>query len=174
MKESLALSILSERRKQYENTNNQQDVDLILNLWKDLQRDITAWDIKDERTARQKQSLLNVINNKKITIDDYEEFNGMKSTDYSEENWERIKQNKPTKLLSIFMPKRLNARNSIELWDRTIYIAKKTSDFMESKLFHAYDLKTGIFLAAHRDKEKLISFCKEKILQKEEEIDDAR
>lgn len=174
MKESEAIELLAQKRKQIGDTFEQKDATYIINFWSDLQKSIVVWDVTEQRLAEQKQKLLNATNKQKITIDEYEEFNGLKSTSFSEENWERIKQGKPTKLLSIFMPKRLNARNSVELWDRTVYIAKKTSDFMDSKIFHAYDLKTGIFLAAHSDKQKLIDFCKKMILQREEEIDDAR
>lgn len=174
MLESVAIEILAKKTREYADSFKQEHVDELLKLWKDLQRDIQVWDVTDARIADQKQKALNAKNKIKITIDDYEEFNGMKSSDFSEENWERLKQGKPLKLLKIFMPKRLNARNSVELWDRKIYIAKKTADFIDSKLFHAYDLKTGIFLAAHRDKKFLIEFCKDKILKFEEEIDDAR
>jgi len=174
MKESVAIDLVATKIKLYKGSNCQKHVDEINNLWYDLKRDITDWDTTNERIANQKQKQLNAKNRIKITIDDYEEYNGLKSSNYSEENWERLKQDKPLKLLTIFMPKRLNARNSIELWDRKIYIAKKTADFMESKLFHAYDLETGIYLAAHKDKTKLIAFCKDKILKQEEEIDDAR
>lgn len=173
MLESVAIDIYIAKCKEHTNSNCQLDVDETLKLWKDLQRDIQVWDITDARLAKEKQSKQNAKNKVKITVDDYEEYKGKKSSNYSEENWERLKQDKPMKLLSIFMPKRLNARNSVELWDRKIYIAKKTADFMDSKLFHAFDLKTGIFLAAHRDKKKLIAFCKDKILKHEEEIDDA-
>lgn len=174
MKESVALEMLAKMRKQNENKNCQKLVDAENKLWKDLQRDITMWDITQPRLEKEKQAKLNAKSKIKITVDDFEMFNGLKSSNYSEDNWERIKEGKPLKLLSIFMPRRLNARNSTELWDRKIYIAKKTADFLESKLFHAYDLTTGVFLASHRDKKKLIYFCKNKILKHEEDIEDAR
>ena len=174
MKESIAIDLYSKKLKEYKNSHDQKHVDEINSLWNDLKRDITDWDVTNERISNEKQKKQNAKNRIKITIDDYEEFEGQKSSDFSEENWERIKQNKPMKLLDIFMPKRLNNRNSAELWDRKIYIAKKTADFMESKLFHAYDLETGIFLASNRNKKKLIDFCKNKILKQEEDIDNAR
>lgn len=174
MKESEAIEILAAKQRQYKDSFDQKHVNEILNLWKDLQRDIQIWDVTEERLADQRKKREAQEAKQKITVDDYEEYRGLKSIDFSKENWERLKQGKPLKLLSIFMPKRLNSRNSVELWDRKIYIAKKTADFMDSPIFHAYDLATGIFLAAHKDRDFLIAFCKNKILKHEEEIEDAR
>lgn len=172
MKESVAVALYCKELNKIGDTFEQKKHDELQFYWDSLQLSITDWDMKHKREAEQKEKYQRQQDQKNAKKIEHEVFKGRKSTDFSEENWKNFKQGKPLKLLDIFKPKRLNARNSVELWDRKVYLVKKTADYQASKLYHAYDLETGIQLAVDYDKQNLIKFVKQKILEEEDLIDE--
>ena len=59
---------------------------------------------------------------------------------------------------------RLSDVNSLFVDNRVIYIAKKNYTGKDSNLYIAYDYKTRIQLAFHKNKDELIEYLKDKKL----------
>ena len=163
MKESEAIELFKKTRKD-DSGFNQKAVDYNDELWNQIRSQISEFDIKEERIRQAKRKK----KTKKEETVWFEEYKGLKSTSFSEENWERIKKDLPLRLLKPFMPKRLNSRNSREAWGRRIYVVKKDPDYGITKGYCAYDAESGLFIGYQRDKEKLLDFIEDKILEKEE------
>jgi len=135
-----------------------------------LIKQITIWDHPDYlKMFGDKKK--NKVKEEAGVYEKEEIFNGRKSSAYSKENWERLKKGLPVKLPQIFLPKRLDSRNSITVYGRKIYIVKKNENMTPVKLFAAYDAKTGILLCASWKRDKIEGFLIENLLDKIEYLE---
>jgi len=98
--------------------------------------------------------------------EEVEYFNGSESTDFSLENWNRFKEGLPSKLPIVFLPKRLDGRNSITVYNRKIYIVKKNVNLTPTTIFCAFDARTGIQLCTAWKKKDIEPFLIENMLDK--------
>lgn len=130
-----------------------------------LLRQITVWDhpeyLKRNKPPEEKEARKEAGLDEEIEI-----FNGHKSVDFSLENWDRFKKGLPSKLPVIFLPKRLDGRNSITVYGRKIYIVKKNVNLTPTMLFCAFDAKTGISLCQAWNKKDIEPFLIENMLDK--------
>lgn len=92
-----------------------------------------------------------------------ETFNGMKATNYSQENWERIKKSEPVIMPKILRPRRLDSKNSVELYTRKIIFSKQNENTRQVNTLTFYDYASGIKLCAAHNRESGIEFIKKKM-----------
>jgi len=120
-------------------------------------KQITIWDHEDYLKANKPKEEIQALEeagaNEEIEI-----FKGVKSTDFSIENWKRFKAGLPSVLPKIFRPRRLDKRNSITIYGRRLYIVKKNVNMTPTKLYCVFDVKTGIYIVSGWDKDKIERF----------------
>lgn len=130
-----------------------------------LVKQITIWDdpeyLKRNKPIEDLQALEDAGANEEVEI-----INGIKSTNFSVENWERFKKGLPSKMPKIFLPKRLDKRNSITVYGRKIYVVKKNVNMTPISMFSAFDVKTGIQLCSSWDRDKIELFLIENLQDK--------
>lgn len=92
-----------------------------------------------------------------------ETYNGHVATEYSEENWVRVKKNKPVVMPKMLRPTRLDARNSFECYSRIIIVAKKNENTKAVGSYVFFDYASGIKLGASNQKDRGRNYIKNKI-----------
>jgi hypothetical protein len=181
MKQSEFHSIILAKRKDIGYEGNSLPSVAVISSYekfeKTMYNQITEWDLtealeernRDEyekfkvREADQKTKADNKRKRESTTLD---------PADYSEENWENLQKGRPFRLIQIYMPKRLNSRNSFDIYGRKFYVVKKNHDGSMTKTYRAFDIKTRIYIAGHANKKTLEKLLIKLILEKEEEIDE--